>query len=588
VKQSNPQSIPGSARVFVVCLLSFAILTTPIAAIAARRSVVSPTVKKRAQAAPGNVKAARENLSLNPSLPGPVAAPLLPIIVATMDDGLAAATAVVPGGTINYSVNIKNNGTLPADDATNVQFNNTVDTHTTLVPGSPVAAVSDRYNTIGNTQISVPDGTTDLLGNDFDPDTGNNAGMAVTAETKSSTQCTGGCSNNVTINLNGSFTYQPPVGFTGTDTFTYTANSSGALASETVTITVAGMIWYINNNAAVCTTIAANCGTLAKPFSDLPSFQAINNGVGNNPEAGDSIFLYESGTPYAGPVTLLANQKFIGQDATASLQTITGLPAPSGTDPFPAMNTGGNATTITGANVNGINLGSGNTLRGFTVGATGTGIKINGTSFGTLIVGNNTLPDVTLTGTGQALDLTTGTLSVIGGFVGVTTTSSAAQGIELTGVADSDGAGGNSFSFGSTTVSGSTTQGILIGTTTADLNFGTTAVGTAAAGSGGTNCISLQNNSAGTRTFGAVTLQNNTGAGNAAFASGAGGGNSTAGATTISATLNVLVQVAANSSANGMPPVNRHSSMTSGVSSASENWERTRRAQRPKKSRASA
>ena len=100
----------------------------------------------------------------------------------------------------------------------------------------------------------------------------------------------------------------------------------------------------------------------------------------------------------------------------------------------------------------------------------------------------------------------------------MTTTSSARQGINLAGVADSDGAGGNAFSFGSTTVSGSTTQGILIGTTTADLNFGNTSV------TGGTDSISFQNNSGGTRAFGALNVSGGTGS---AFLHAAGGGNVT-------------------------------------------------------------
>jgi len=189
-------------------------------------------------------RASETNASIDPpdpSLPAPVPVPLAPSIVATMDDGLPAATTVAPGGTINYTVNIRNNGVnSPADDALNVVFNNTIDSHTTLVAGSAMVAVSDKYNTIGNVQISVPDGATDLLGNDFNLATGNNTGMTATAETKSSAQCA--ACNNVTINANGSFTYNPAVGFSGTDTFTYTAHSGTSTATETVTITVANKI----------------------------------------------------------------------------------------------------------------------------------------------------------------------------------------------------------------------------------------------------------------------------------------------------------------------------------------------------------
>lgn len=57
----------------------------------------------------------------------------------------------------------------------------------------------------------MPEASTDLLGNDFNLATGDNTGMTATAETKSSTLRV--ACNNVTINANGSSTYNPAVGF---------------------------------------------------------------------------------------------------------------------------------------------------------------------------------------------------------------------------------------------------------------------------------------------------------------------------------------------------------------------------------------
>lgn len=59
-------------------------------------------------------------------------------------------------------------------------------------------------------------------------------------------------------------------------------------------------------------------------ISSLAAFNALNNGASANPAANDAIFIYESGTAYAGGVTLLSGQKLIGQDATA---TLAALPA---------------------------------------------------------------------------------------------------------------------------------------------------------------------------------------------------------------------------------------------------------------------
>src|SRR5688572_4383217 len=357
-------------RVFSASLLSALMIMMPfvqLAAAARRESGVrsrGPEIGRQAANSrhqESATNAAAENVFLNAPVPKPAPEPpaLLPVIVATKDDGLAAATTVAPSGTITYTVNINN--TSPTDNATNVQFSDQIDAHTTLVPGSPVAAASDKYNAIGNVQISIPDGATDLLGNDFDPDTGNNAGMTVTAETKSSTACTGGCSNNVTINADGSFTYDPPVGFSGTDTFTYTAQSGTATATQTVTLTVANEIWFINNNAGACP--GAPCdGRLSHPFVSLAAFNAANLGGAGQPGDNDWIFIYESATPYTGPATLRLGQKFIGKDATESLASLTTFPAASGSDKLPVMNSGnGTFVNITGANVNGINLASGNT-----------------------------------------------------------------------------------------------------------------------------------------------------------------------------------------------------------------------------------
>src|SRR5207244_12222965 len=84
--------------------------------------------------------------------------------------------------------------------------------------------------------------------------------------------------------------------------------------------------------------------------------------------------------------------------------------------------------------------------------------------------------------------------------------------------------------FGSTTISGNTTQCILIGTTTADISFGNTSC------TGGSDGVSFQNNSNAGHVLTFGTLNVSGGSGNA-FLHGAGGGNVTAiGAATLSST----------------------------------------------------
>src|SRR5205814_6654181 len=105
----------------------------------------------------------------------------------------------------------------------------------------------------------------------------------------------------------GTFAYDPPAGHGGPDSFTYPVTGAGGTsAPATVSVSVSGMIWFINNAAG------AGSGRLSAPFNTLAAFQAVNDGAGNHPAANDNIFIFESGSTYAGPVTLLAGQKLIG------------------------------------------------------------------------------------------------------------------------------------------------------------------------------------------------------------------------------------------------------------------------------------
>ncbi len=396
--------------------------------------------------------------------------PVAPTVSATKTDTLVIDNdgdlQADPGDTLKYTVNINASG----EDATGVTFTDTVDPNTAFVPGSlratPVA-VDDTYAATGNIRITVA--APGVLGNDF---------AGVPSATITGAPATSANGGDVTLNADGSFTYNPPAGFEGTDTFSYTLTNSEGSNSATVTINVSGMIWFINNTAS------CPCdGRLTNPFNTLASFQAVNNGVGNNPAANDNIFVYESATDYVGPVTLLNGQRFFGQDATASLSAMTGLTPPAGSDPLPATNSG-NGTIVNITNGNAITVASGNTLRGFTGGNSTT--DITGTGFGTL-----TVLDVTLNGTGQALNLTNGTLAAT--FGGISSTNSGTTGISLTSVA-------GSLTSPTTTITNATGIGISVDTSSATLNFGNTT----STLSGGTG-VSLLTNS-GAINFGSLDI----------------------------------------------------------------------------------
>jgi len=518
MRHNTSNSNRRNARTFIASILSYVLLAsqlTPLA-LAANNSSFRGAPTKVSDIARGE-KVGRRSVAAEPVSLAPLLITAPNIVATKVDSYPSAPNPANPGEVITYDVTISNTGTA---DATGVQFNDTIDPNTTLVPGSvntqPITT-DDTYNVLGNVRIQ-PNAAAGLLVNDIDPDTGTNAGLTASGP---ATSTQGG---SVSVNADGSFSYNPPAGFEGIDTFTYTATDTGGKTDTgTVTLTITGMIWFVNAAAG-----GGGDGRLTTPFNCLTGggcFSSVNDGVGNHPAANDNIFLFTGA--YTGGLTLLDNQKLIGQAASAPLATIAVVTVPANSDPLPL--TGGASPIITsGANGVNIAVGASNTLRGFTIGNT-TGAKLaSGANFGTLTLGNNAAPDLLLNGTGQALNLTGGTFALTSGLIGVTSTSSAVQGIVLLSVA-------GTISFGSTTISGNTTQGIFVTASTASINFGNTSC------TGGTDGVSLQNNSAGTRTFGTLSVSG--GSGNA-FLHANGGGNTTIGGAASLASVGDPIEIA--------------------------------------------
>ena len=166
-----------------------------------------------------------------------MASPFAPSITATLSDALQTdnnnSGKADPGDTLMYTVTITNSGT----DATGVTYTQDLSQNggnLTLVAGSvnssPIA-VNDAYpNGIGNTRMTVS-AANGVLVNDFDPD-----GTTPTAVPITNGNTTQG--GKVTLLADGSFTYDPPVGYTGPDTFTYQATDGSKTDNGTVTITL--------------------------------------------------------------------------------------------------------------------------------------------------------------------------------------------------------------------------------------------------------------------------------------------------------------------------------------------------------------
>ena len=333
--------------------------------------------------------------------------------------------------------------------------------------GAPPMAVDDFYDSIGNVGINVPVGP-GLLNND----TLN--GATITAFDATS-------ANGGTVNVigDGSFTYTPPAGFTGigasADTFTYTLTNGGGPDTATVSIDVSEMIWFIDSGAGV-----AGDGRLSSPFQQLSGPSGNRFDPGASDLAGDNIFLADGS--YVGGLTLLNNQRLIGDGLTGTtLDAVIGISLPTYSSVLPPFS--GTDPLITSP-TNGINLGSGNTIRGLDIGDT-TGTGLNGTSVGPL-----TVSEVVVSGTGGGVDLTSTTTDLIDvSLESLSASSSTDEGIKLSSVR-------GSFSISATNGTISTT-GVPAIDITGEANPNEIALGTmtftSVAANGGTNGVSLTN-----------------------------------------------------------------------------------------------
>ena len=326
-----------------------------------------------------------------------------------------------------------------------------------VVAQAPSVLAQDFYGAVGNTELQVggtrgtgPEvyrpGASALAG-DSDPGAGS---LSATPGTIATAQ--GG---SVTLAANGTFTYQPPVGFRGpSDSFNYQVDASeGTSAPASATIHFSSSrVWYVNNAAGT-----GGDGSSAAPFN---SFASLPGGGSS-----DVVFVFGSSTPYTGGVALGPSDTLVGESVGLTVGADTVVPASGGANPVIASSSGADVTLgendiVTGVTVNnsgGVGI-SATGLNTFTVGPTVNvtstgGVGISATGVDTFTVG----PTVTIANTGgDGLDVSGG-----GG-----TASVAAQ----INVDPSGGVSGNSVAIegrtgGTLTLSGSITDhgsGVLV------------------------------------------------------------------------------------------------------------------------------
>lgn len=394
----------------------------------------------------------------------------------TLANVAIGATAQPPGTTFKYKVTITNTG----GEALAVDLSDTLDANTTIsaatLDATPVA-VGDAYEAYGNVTRTVA--APGLLANDVDPDQ-NGVPPELVVDTSGSpvTTTLGG---TATLSADGAFVYEPPAGVgKAVDTFTYTVtDNEGNATTATATMNIGRRIWFVDDDADV-TGVVDGTGTLADPYDQLTPLSA----AGDPDEAGDLIFVY-AGT-YASGIELEAEQELIGH---AEGLTLDG-------DPIVPV---GAAPTINDAGGHGIMVATDNTIRGLTVGNTA-GADVNGGNFGTLTVSN-----VTLNGTGAALNLSNGTLAAA--FNSMSSTNSLGRGVNLDTVT-------GSLTSGSTSVTDSAQAGIRVVNGGSTYDFGTTTLTSTTSG------LELMNNATSTFTFASLAVTTDAGPGLMASSSG--------------------------------------------------------------------
>ncbi|HYG24794.1 MAG TPA: LamG-like jellyroll fold domain-containing protein [Verrucomicrobiae bacterium] len=301
---------------------------------------------------------------------------------------------ISPGDRIRYTVVLTNSS---GTDLQGLQFGSDLGTNVSVVSvnTSPVAR-PDSYNAIGNTLLTV-NAAAGVLANDSDAD-----GNAVMVDLFDTTTANGG--TVVVNNADGSFTYLPAAGFTGTDTFSYRiTDSGGAKSAGLVTVTVAEMVWYVDANAA-----PGGDGRSTQPFQNFTSLNG-NGGAGDVDGTGHYIYV-RTGT-YDSSLRLEAEQKLTGQgvDLVVAGQTLeTAVARPK----------------ISPASGTAIVLSTNNVVRGLDVNPLN-GKGIAGTNFASVQLST---VSVTANG-GAALDLSSGSVSATISILG--STNSPGEGMRL-------------------------------------------------------------------------------------------------------------------------------------------------------------
>lgn len=308
----------------------------------------------------------------------------------------------LPGGT-SCTVTISGGGISDIDtaDPPNVMATNESFSFTTQS-----IAEDDAYNVTPHLTLAVDTGIQggrvtandqlgvgSIIGFGFSPScSGTSTGIQLDA---------GATNGRLTLNADGSFSYEPPAGVANaTRTFCYTV-SGGDTANIVFTLQNTELVWFVDAAAA-----AGGVGNQARPFQTLAAAVGVDT-------PSDTIFVKHNAGGYTCGIGLLPNEKLIGEGSGSNLDTLAGI-APVVGSSFPTLtNNSAQWPTLTAAGADCVALSTGNTIRGFNFGNVGAANNaLVGSGFGTL-----TVNDAAIATDGQALNLSSGTFNATFGSV---------------------------------------------------------------------------------------------------------------------------------------------------------------------------
>ena len=213
--------------------------------------------------------------------------------------------------------------------------------------------------------------------------------------------------NGGTVTLNtstGTFSYNPPAGYKGSDSWKYTVTNATGSTQATVTVAINDVVWFVDD-------LASNGdGRYGSPLNDSAAgIGSINTvSAGDRDGSGDVIFVY-AGT-YTRSFALESGQRLVGQGGSLSAAlTAYGITLPASQSI--AGTTAATRPTLTNAS-DVLTLASNNDVRDLNVTMSGA----NDAVYATGALGTSTISNVTITsgsgGRGLNLDTTSGTLSL--------------------------------------------------------------------------------------------------------------------------------------------------------------------------------